>query len=561
MTDATVQMLVSQLGNANIKNSSKKELMEAAAGLPDFGNILSNAGNRVDNVSFTEERGAGQSWKKDASLSDTSALKQAAKVLKNSNKPSEPDRVTGDNKEMSLSEKLGFGDGETDVEEMADALVYLTSQMMSVLTEKLNVTEEQVNNYLEQNNLIMTDLLDPTKLAEAFIRLTGENLETIDVVRDEEFSSMLAAFDNEINEIFGENADINKADLVNKSHILVDYGVVDAKFTTINVGEQVLSDDDSVVEILQDNVISDNNNGTDNLSENMENPYISEAVVNDAKTATDNIIADANLLANEALVNGEAKKTETADKNGAPTTSPDGDPNKKLVFTTGGEATPITPRDLTPREGEDPLESILRKRMRIIDGHKTGDNSEEMMAFMRGIKANANANVTANQDVPTVEFSDMIFKVQEYIETLSRDSKITSLSMQLNPENLGKVTVEVATKDGMVSAKVYADTQAAKEALQMNLQYLKTNLENQGVKIADIEVAVEAHAFEQNLQQDGSREQEQLAKEMQQETQRNLRQINLREVCLNELRGLMSEEDIVVAKMMADNGETLNIKA
>ncbi|MBQ1870947.1 MAG: hypothetical protein II147_02035, partial [Lachnospiraceae bacterium] len=302
MTDATVQMLVSQLGNANIKNSSKKELMEAAAGLPDFGNILSNAGNRVDNVSFTEERGAGQSWKKDASLSDTSALKQAAKVLKNSNKPSEPNRVTGDNKEMSLSEKLGFGDGETDVEEMADALVYLTSQMMNVLTEKLNVTEEQVNNYLEQNNLIMTDLLDPTKLAEAFIQLTGENLETIDVVRDEEFSSMLAAFDNEINEIFGEGADINKADLVNKSHILVDYGVVDAKFTTINVGEQVLSDDDSVSEILQDNVISDNNNGTDNLSENMENPYISEAVVNDAETATDNIIADANLLANEALV-------------------------------------------------------------------------------------------------------------------------------------------------------------------------------------------------------------------------------------------------------------------
>ncbi|MBO4462443.1 MAG: flagellar hook-length control protein FliK, partial [Lachnospiraceae bacterium] len=98
-------------------------------------------------------------------------------------------------------------------------------------------------------------------------------------------------------------------------------------------------------------------------------------------------------------------------------------------------------------------------------------------------------------------------------------------------------------------------------ALEANLANLKSNLEQQGIKIADVEVTVESHAFEQNLQQDGSREQEQLAKEMQQETVRNLRTINLREVGLAELKGLMSEEDIVVAKMMADNGNTLNIKA
>jgi flagellar hook-length control protein FliK len=144
---------------------------------------------------------------------------------------------------------------------------------------------------------------------------------------------------------------------------------------------------------------------------------------------------------------------------------------------------------------------------------------------------------------------------------MSRDSKITSLSMQLNPENLGKVTVEVATKDGVLSAKVIAETQAAKEALEANLANLKSNLEQQGLKISDVEVTVESHAFEQNLQQEGSREQEQLAKEMQKETAKNLRSINLREVGLGELRGLMSEEDLVVAKMMADNGNTLNIKA
>lgn len=546
MTDATVQMLVSQLGNAGVQNSSKKEIIEACAGLPDFGKILSNAGQKNEMFSV-EERGASQSWSKDVADSDTSVSNRADAVNKSAalaNK-SNSGRVIGTNETTSMAEKLGFGDGETDVEELADALCYLTSQMMTVLTENLNVTEEQVQNCLEQNNLIMTDLLDPSKFADIFVQLSGKNIELVDVVNDEEFTQLLAAFDSEINGIFGE-ATVDKTDLMNKAHILVDYNVVDAKFTTINVGDQVTSDDESILELLHDGPKSETDDDHYHLSDNMDIVYSTADGVKDASESSDNNNAD--------MKNGG----NSNDPNGAPTTSPDGDPKKKLAFTTGGDATPAETRDLEPRAYEESMESRLRK---LFTGrnHGLGDNSDEINDLLKVL--NAKNDVTPNSEIPTVEFSDMAVKVQEFIETMARDTKITSLSMQLNPENLGKVTVEVATKDGVLSAKVIAETQAAKEALEANLANLKSNLEQQGLKISDVEVTVESHAFEQNLQQDGSREQEQLAKEMKKDTARNLRNINLREVGLEELRGLMSEEDIVVAKMMADNGNTLNIKA
>ena len=63
--------------------------------------------------------------------------------------------------------------------------------------------------------------------------------------------------------------------------------------------------------------------------------------------------------------------------------------------------------------------------------------------------------------------------------------------------------------------------------------------------------------FEEKLQEDGSKEQQQLAKEMQQQNRRM--NLNLNEMSLDDLQGLMSEEDMVVAKIMRDQGNVLNI--
>ena len=95
--------------------------------------------------------------------------------------------------------------------------------------------------------------------------------------------------------------------------------------------------------------------------------------------------------------------------------------------------------------------------------------------------------------------------------------------------------------------------------MEASVNILRENLEQQGVKVSAVEVTVQSHAFEENLQEDGSKEQEQLAKEMQKQNRRV--NVNLNEMTLDDLQGLMSEEDMVIAKMMRDNGNVINIGA
>jgi len=70
--------------------------------------------------------------------------------------------------------------------------------------------------------------------------------------------------------------------------------------------------------------------------------------------------------------------------------------------------------------------------------------------------------------------------------------------MQLNPEHLGKVSIEVVSKEGTLTAKIMAETEAAKQSIESNLNVLKENFANQGLKVENVEVTIASHSFEEN---------------------------------------------------------------
>ncbi|SES62752.1 flagellar hook-length control protein FliK [[Clostridium] polysaccharolyticum] len=95
------------------------------------------------------------------------------------------------------------------------------------------------------------------------------------------------------------------------------------------------------------------------------------------------------------------------------------------------------------------------------------------------------------------QMQEIVNQVVERIKvTLSVDA--TSMEMQLNPENLGKVNFSVVSKNGEMTAAFVVESQVAKEALESQLVVLKENLGEQGIKVEAIEVMV----AEQGLSQD-----------------------------------------------------------
>jgi len=74
----------------------------------------------------------------------------------------------------------------------------------------------------------------------------------------------------------------------------------------------------------------------------------------------------------------------------------------------------------------------------------------------------------------------------------------TSMELQLNPENLGKVNLSVQSKDGIMTAQFVVQNEVTKEAIESQLHILRDTLNQQGIKVEAIEVTVSAYAFEQN---------------------------------------------------------------
>ena len=118
--------------------------------------------------------------------------------------------------------------------------------------------------------------------------------------------------------------------------------------------------------------------------------------------------------------------------------------------------------------------------------------------------------------------------------------------------------MEVTQKGDVITAKIFTENDAVKQALENQMATLRTELNQNSTKVTSIEVSVGTHEFERNLEQnarDESRREEQMSK---QSSKRNSR-INLNS--LDELSGIMSEEDMLIAQMMRDNGNTLDFQA
>lgn len=137
-------------------------------------------------------------------------------------------------------------------------------------------------------------------------------------------------------------------------------------------------------------------------------------------------------------------------------------------------------------------------------------------------------------------------------------NEVSSIEMQLNPENLGKVYMNISSKEGTINAQFYAQNDAVREALEMQIATLKVNLNQAGIKVDAIEVSVGTHEFEQNLEQNERREEEK--GQYQEELFANRRR-NIRLDDLEGLTGIMSEEEALVAQMMLAHGNSIDLSA
>ena len=130
---------------------------------------------------------------------------------------------------------------------------------------------------------------------------------------------------------------------------------------------------------------------------------------------------------------------------------------------------------------------------------------------------------------------------------------LTKLEMQLKPEHLGRVTIEITARNGELTAQITTQNEQVKAAVEAQLTILKENLSDQGLKVESVEVMVETHSFEQSFEG-----QEHSGQESSSEAKKNrTHRIRLDEINLED-EDALTEEERIVAQLMADRGGTVD---
>jgi len=182
-------------------------------------------------------------------------------------------------------------------------------------------------------------------------------------------------------------------------------------------------------------------------------------------------------------------------------------------------------------------------------------NANEQMTFAQTVaerleQAVAKTDAVASSYTTTTE--SVMNQIQDAIRVIQTQD-MTEMELQLHPASLGNLRIQIAAKEGVVTAVFTTENEAVRAALESQLVTLKENFAQQGVKVEAVEVTVASHAFEQNLNGDESHAGEQTP-----EKKRGSRRITLSDLTTDNLEEELSDEDRIVAEMMRENGNTVD---
>lgn len=126
-------------------------------------------------------------------------------------------------------------------------------------------------------------------------------------------------------------------------------------------------------------------------------------------------------------------------------------------------------------------------KLSVDQGSVSLNQSNGAEAFVSKLDAQLSAMQNSSNQSKTLNQTDIMSQVTAKFEQLQQQSS-NKVSIVLQPENLGRVSVEIMnSKDGLV-AKMTTDTQQVKELFDKNVEALKSNLSSQGVNVNSIKV-------------------------------------------------------------------------
>ena len=192
-----------------------------------------------------------------------------------------------------------------------------------------------------------------------------------------------------------------------------------------------------------------------------------------------------------------------------------------------------------------------------MEQHHTQNNFLDTM-LQGGSEVSAAEETPQMANAFSSQTMDIMNQIMDYMKIQLKPG-MDQLQMQLHPESLGTVHIQLTSKAGEVTAQFQVQNEEVKAVLESQIVELKESLKEQGVKVEAVQVTVENHGFESNLWQGQGKEENASS----QNGRKAQRRINLRELDALSMEESeeISSEDALRAKIMEANGNTVDYTA
>ena len=362
--------------------------------------------------------------------------------------------VNAKNTDDNISELNANTSAKADLKSVENVANEITNEVMDIL----GVDDETLANAMTALGFSALDLLDTSNLAKLVLTINGSS-EFTDLLTDENMMNQLNSLIDVVENInWEELTGMSKEDFATVLANSTQQGDIEHEnlMTTVSDGEtfSVIQEDASDRQVNVQTDVSDNiTDVSDNITDVSDN-------ITDAKQDVTVVVE---------------KNQSEAEQGSAQT---DSDAGKNM--------------------SEEIAESTLSDDDAVSSRQTNVQNN-----FIQNMEqAAANVEQTQSARPDTVRMQQMVDIVNQVVEKIkvSLGTESTSMEMQLNPEHLGKVLLNVSSKNGMMTAVFSVQSEEAKAALESQMFTLRENLELRELKVDAVEVNVSDFDFSRSDQ-------------------------------------------------------------
>jgi len=369
--------------------------------------------------------------------------------------------VNAKNTDDNISELNANTSAKADLKSVENVANEITNEVRDIL----GVDDETLANAMTALGFSALDLLDTSNLAKLVLTINGSS-EFTDLLTDENMMNQLNSLIDVVENInWEELTGMSKEDFATVLANSTQQGDIEHEnlMTTVSDGEtfSVIQEDASDRQVNVQTDVSDNiTDVSDNITDVSDNITDVSDNITDAKQDVTVVV----------------EKNQSEAEQGSAQTDSDA--------------------------GKNMSEEIAESTLSDDDALSSRQTNVQNNFIQNMEQAAANVEQTQSARPDTVRMQQMVDIVNQVVEKIkvSLGTESTSMEMQLNPEHLGKVLLNVSSKNGMMTAVFSVQSEEAKAALESQMFTLRENLELRELKVDAVEVNVSDFDFSRSDQ-------------------------------------------------------------